>query len=97
MTHHHISRRAVLAGSAAAGALALTGTPARSEINWTKYAGTKLEANLVKGPRGELLQDFYFVRQANALHVLNAPSPAATASLAIADEIIGLAPEAIAV
>ncbi len=37
---------------------------------------------------GELLQDFYFVRQAKALHVLNAPSPAATASLAIADAII---------
>jgi L-2-hydroxyglutarate oxidase LhgO len=37
---------------------------------------------------GELLQDFYFVRQANALHVLNAPSPAATASLTIADAIL---------
>ena len=39
-------------------------------------------------PSGELVQDFYFVHQANALHVLNAPSPAATASLAIADEIL---------
>jgi L-2-hydroxyglutarate oxidase LhgO len=39
-------------------------------------------------PSGELVQDFYFVRQARALHVLNAPSPAATASLAIADEVI---------
>jgi (S)-2-hydroxyglutarate dehydrogenase len=57
-------------------------------------AGVRAQA---LSPRGELLQDFYFVRQANALHVLNAPSPAATASLAIADEIIGLAPEAIAV
>jgi L-2-hydroxyglutarate oxidase LhgO len=37
---------------------------------------------------GELLQDFYFVRQAKALHVLNAPSPAATASLTIADAIV---------
>jgi L-2-hydroxyglutarate oxidase LhgO len=37
---------------------------------------------------GELLQDFYFVRQAKALHVLNAPSPAATASLTIADVIV---------
>ena len=37
---------------------------------------------------GELLQDFYFARQAKALHVLNAPSPAATASLTIADAII---------
>jgi (S)-2-hydroxyglutarate dehydrogenase len=39
-------------------------------------------------PAGELLQDFEFARQPNALHVLNAPSPAATASLAIADEVI---------
>lgn len=45
---------------------------------------------------GELVQDFYFVRQPRALHVLNAPSPAATAGLAIADEIIDLAQEAIA-
>ncbi len=39
-------------------------------------------------PSGELVQDFHFVRQHRALHVLNAPSPAATASLAIADEVI---------
>jgi L-2-hydroxyglutarate oxidase LhgO len=45
---------------------------------------------------GELVQDFYFVRQQHALHVLNAPSPAATAGLAIADEIIDLAQEALA-
>src|SRR6202012_813385 len=25
---------------------------------WKKYAGTKLEANLIKGPRGELLQKY---------------------------------------
>ena len=46
---------------------------------------------------GELIQDFQFARQQGALHVLNAPSPAATASLAIADEIIDMAPEAFAV
>lgn len=40
---------------------------------------------------GELLQDFYFVRQRKALHVLNAPSPAATAALSIADEVIEMA------
>ncbi len=39
-------------------------------------------------PSGELVQDFQFVRQPRALHVLNAPSPAATASLAIADYVI---------
>jgi L-2-hydroxyglutarate oxidase LhgO len=47
-------------------------------------------------PSGELVQDFHFVRQERALHVLNAPSPAATASLAIADEIISRAQDAIA-
>ncbi|MFH1994421.1 MAG: L-2-hydroxyglutarate oxidase [Nitrospinota bacterium] len=36
---------------------------------------------------GKLIDDFYFVEQRNALHVLNAPSPAATASLAIGDRI----------
>jgi L-2-hydroxyglutarate oxidase LhgO len=34
-------------------------------------------------PAGELVQDFSLVRGERALHVLNAPSPAATASLAI--------------
>src|SRR6201984_2900314 len=56
MKNHHISRRAVLAGSAAAGALSLTGLPARAEVNWKKYAGTKLEVILAKGPRGDNLQ-----------------------------------------
>lgn len=37
--------------------------------------------------RGDLLDDFYFVESERALHVLNAPSPAATASLAIGDYI----------
>src|SRR5207247_6380901 len=32
---------------------------------------------------GNLVDDFYLVRSPRALHVLNAPSPAATASLAI--------------
>ncbi len=38
-------------------------------------------------PAGELEQDFHFIERPNALHVLNAPSPAATASLAIGSEI----------
>lgn len=45
---------------------------------------------------GELLQDFQFARTAGALHVLNAPSPAATASLAIADEIVNRSEDAMA-
>jgi L-2-hydroxyglutarate oxidase LhgO len=38
-------------------------------------------------PAGELVQDFELIERPNALHVLNAPSPAATASLAIGEEI----------
>ncbi|HXS75614.1 MAG TPA: L-2-hydroxyglutarate oxidase [Terracidiphilus sp.] len=48
-------------------------------------AGVRAQA---LSPSGELLQDFYFVRQPNALHVLNAPSPAATAALSIADSVV---------
>jgi L-2-hydroxyglutarate oxidase len=40
-------------------------------------------------PAGELVQDFELVERTDALHVLNAPSPAATASLAIGEEIAG--------
>ncbi|MGA2881356.1 MAG: L-2-hydroxyglutarate oxidase [Bryobacteraceae bacterium] len=38
-------------------------------------------------PSGEMVQDFRFVKSDRALHVLNAPSPGATASLAIGQEI----------
>ena len=56
-------------------------------------AGVRAQA---LSPEGDLVQDFLFARQEGALHVLNAPSPAATASLAIADEIIDMAQEALA-
>lgn len=39
-------------------------------------------------PDGTLVQDFLYVQRANALHLINAPSPGATASLAIADHLI---------
>jgi (S)-2-hydroxyglutarate dehydrogenase len=39
-------------------------------------------------PGGELVHDFDMVERPGALHVLNAPSPAATASLAIGREIL---------
>ncbi len=45
---------------------------------------------------GKLLDDFHIVRSPHALHVLNAPSPAATASLAIGREIAQRAIEALA-
>jgi len=39
-------------------------------------------------PNGEILDDFYFEKGDRQLHVLNAPSPAATAGLAIGDSIV---------
>lgn len=39
-------------------------------------------------PKGKLVDDFSFAKGKNSLHVMNAPSPAATACLAIADEIL---------
>jgi L-2-hydroxyglutarate oxidase len=39
------------------------------------------------------VDDFRIVADADAIHVLNAPSPAATASLAIGRHVAGLAAE----
>jgi (S)-2-hydroxyglutarate dehydrogenase len=50
----------------------------------TGGAGVRAQAI---APDGETLQDFRFVKSDRALHVLNAPSPGATASLAIGQEI----------
>jgi L-2-hydroxyglutarate oxidase len=36
---------------------------------------------------GALVEDFHFIEGPGELHVVNAPSPAATASLAIGEEI----------
>jgi L-2-hydroxyglutarate oxidase len=47
-------------------------------------AGVRAQA---MSPGGTLIQDFELVEREGALHVLNAPSPAATASLAIGGEI----------
>ena len=59
MTKIKVTRRTVLAGSAATGALGLTGLPAyAAEPDWKKFAGTTLEVNLIKGPRGDLLQKY---------------------------------------
>jgi len=53
-------------------------------------AGVRAQA---MSPDGELLQDFCLVRRPRALHVLNAPSPGATASLAIGGEITRMVAE----
>ncbi|MDP1588624.1 MAG: L-2-hydroxyglutarate oxidase [Prosthecobacter sp.] len=41
-------------------------------------------------PQGELVQDFHILARDHALHILNAPSPAATASLAIGGHIAAM-------
>lgn len=48
-------------------------------------AGVRAQSML---PNGDLVQDFLFGERRRALHLLNAPSPGATASLAIGDEIV---------
>src|SRR5258707_14876029 len=59
MKDHRISRRAVLAGTVATGALGLGKFSARAaEPQWKKYAGTKREVMLAKGPRGDNLQKY---------------------------------------
>jgi len=39
-------------------------------------------------PNGQLVDDFHFVKGERILHAVNAPSPAATASLAIGERIV---------
>ena len=48
-------------------------------------AGVRAQA---MSPDGTLLQDFHLIQKPRSLHVINAPSPAATASLAIAEEVV---------
>lgn len=54
--------------------------------------GAGVRAQVVM-PDGSLLDDFSIATTDNAIHVLNAPSPAATSSLAIGKHIAGLAAE----
>lgn len=51
----------------------------------TGGAGVRAQA---MHPSGDLVQDFSLIERGNAIHVVNAPSPAATASLAIGAEIV---------
>jgi (S)-2-hydroxyglutarate dehydrogenase len=60
--------------------------PAISE-NGLVAAGSGVRAQALR-PDGSLVDDFFFADGDRSLHVLNAPSPAATASLAIGEEIV---------
>jgi (S)-2-hydroxyglutarate dehydrogenase len=55
-------------------------------------AGVRAQA---MSPEGTLLDDFNFVEGEREIHVVNAPSPAATASLAIGEEVAGMVAERI--
>ena len=57
-----------------------------------RRAGSGVRAMAV-APDGSLIDDFFLVETKTAIHVLNAPSPAATASLAIGKRIAALAVE----
>lgn len=51
-----------------------------------RRAGSGVRAQAL-GPNGKLLDDFHIVDAERMIHVLNAPSPAATASIAIGESI----------
>ena len=61
----------------------------RSEDLVPGGAGVRAQALL---PNGNLVDDFQFVPKERFLHVLNVPSPAATASLPIGREILKMVP-----
>lgn len=57
-------------------------------------AGVRAQA---LGKDGRLLDDFVIRESPRALHVINAPSPAATASLAIGEHLVGIVEQRLAV
>jgi L-2-hydroxyglutarate oxidase len=48
---------------------------------------------MLLGTDGNMVDDFRIERKGNHIHVLNAPSPAATAALAIGEQIVDMAVE----
>jgi 2-hydroxyglutarate dehydrogenase len=77
---HHAASRSALAAEAARFVPELT-----AEDLEPAFAGVRAQA-LARD--GSLIDDFVFSETEGALHVRNAPSPAATASLAIASEVV---------
>ncbi len=59
-----------------------------------RRAGSGVRAQALDA-KGRLVDDFHVVRGERAIHVLNAPSPAATASIRIGEEIAAMAVEAL--
>jgi L-2-hydroxyglutarate oxidase LhgO len=65
----------------------------RAEYLAATHAGVRAQA---LSNDGRLLDDFWFDRADRVLHLRNAPSPAATSSLALAKEVVGAAAEFLA-
>lgn len=61
--------------------------PDVEDYMFTKGGTSGVRAQAIS-PQGELLMDFNIIKENNQIHVLNAPSPGATASLSIAKYII---------
>lgn len=61
--------------------------PDVEEYMFTKGGTAGVRAQAIS-PQGELLMDFNIIKENNQIHILNAPSPGATSSLAIAKYII---------
>jgi L-2-hydroxyglutarate oxidase len=60
------------------------------ELTHLSEGGSGIRAQALS-PDGTLVQDFEYVLRPNALHLMNAPSPGATASLAIAGYLLDVA------
>jgi multiple sugar transport system substrate-binding protein len=59
MVSHTISRRGAMRGAAGAIGAGLISVPAAwAGVDYKRFTGTKIEANLIKGPRGDLLQKY---------------------------------------
>lgn len=59
------------------------------EINHFSYCRSGIRAQ-VMDDKGDLVDDFIIEKEHNCIHILNAPSPAATSSIAIAKQIVKL-------
>ncbi|RQV97241.1 MAG: L-2-hydroxyglutarate oxidase [Calditrichaeota bacterium] len=60
--------------------------------NDIKSGGAGVRAQAL-GKNGSLVDDFYIVERPNMIHILNAPSPAATAAISIGEKISKMAAE----
>lgn len=64
------------------------------EMNYITRGGAGVRAQALE-PSGKLVDDFRIVQKENMIHVLNAPSPAATASISIGNYIADLVKDSI--